>query len=132
MQGNIASRDFVENVLEFHESSFEDLTKEEEMGGTGITGDSHIPLGAIYPTWYHKSSTRVFRDMRFLISPTQHCDLIIGARSIQKEKILSVPCLVTFVPKDGAPIGKLNHAYSIRLNINWYVRSSENGVRKRP
>jgi hypothetical protein len=41
----------VENVLEFHESSFEDLTKEEETGGTGITGDSHIPLGAIYLTW---------------------------------------------------------------------------------
>lgn len=104
MQGNIVSRDFVENVLEFPESSFEDLTKEEKMGGTGITGDSHIPQGAIYLTWYHKSSTRVFRDMRFLISPTQHCDLIIGARSIQKENILSVPCLVTLLPKSDTPI----------------------------
>jgi hypothetical protein len=95
MQGNIVSREFVEKVLEFPASSFRKLTKEEERGGTGITGESHIPQGAIYLTWYHKNSTRVFRDMRFLISPTQHCDLIIGARSIQKENILNVPCLMS-------------------------------------
>jgi hypothetical protein len=93
MQGNIVSRDFVENVLEFPSSSFEKLTKEEETGGTGITGEPHIPLGAVNLTWYHKNSTRVFRDMRFLVSPSQHCDLIIGAWSIQKDKILDVPCL---------------------------------------
>jgi hypothetical protein len=84
----------VENVLELPASSFGGLSKEEERGGTGITGDSHIPQGVVHLTWYHKSSTRVFRDMRFLISPTPHCDLIIGARSIQKENILSVPCLM--------------------------------------
>jgi hypothetical protein len=89
MQGNIVSRDFVETVLGFPASSFTKLTKEEEMGGTGINGDSHIPQGAISLTWYHKNSTRVFRDMRFLVSPTQYCDIIIGARSIQTEKILS-------------------------------------------
>jgi hypothetical protein len=93
MQGNIVSRDFVENVLGFPSSSFGKMTKEEESGGTGITGEPHIPLGAIHLTWYHKNSTRVFRDMRFLISPAQHCDLIIGAWSIQKDKILDVPCL---------------------------------------
>lgn len=94
MQGNIISREFVENVLELPASSFENLSKEEERGGTGITGASHIPQGVVHLTWYHKSSTRVFRDMRFLISATSHCDLIIGARSIQKENILSVPCLM--------------------------------------
>jgi hypothetical protein len=94
MQGNIASRDFAENVLGISVTSFKSLTKEEEMGGTGITGDLHIPQGAIYLTWYHKNSTRVFRDMRFLISSTPQCDLIIGARSIQQDKILSVPCLM--------------------------------------
>lgn len=94
MQGNIVSQEFLEKVLEFPLSSFQKLTKEEERGGTSITGDSHIPQGAVYLTWYHKNSTRVFRDMRFLISSTKHCDLIIGARSIQKEEILNVPCLM--------------------------------------
>jgi hypothetical protein len=102
MQGNIVSKDFVESVLEFPSTGFEKLTSEEEMSGTSITGDLHTPLGAIYLTWYHSSSTRVFRNMRFLISPAQYCDMIIGAQSIQKEKILSVPCLVdgTFIRGD--------------------------------
>jgi hypothetical protein len=94
MQGNIVSRKFVETVLEFPESNFLKLTEEEMRGGTSITGDSHVPLGAINLTWYHKNSTRVFYDMRFLISPTQHCDLIVGAQSIQRDNILNVPCLM--------------------------------------
>jgi hypothetical protein len=94
MQGNIVSRDFVENVLEFPSASFVKLTSEEEKGGTSITGDLHTPQGAIYLTWYHNNSTRVFRNMRFLISPAPNCDIIIGAQSIQKDKILSVPCLM--------------------------------------
>jgi hypothetical protein len=94
MLGNIVSREFVEEVLQCPESSIQKLTEEEERGGTGITGDLYIPEGAIYLTWYHKNSTRVFRDMRFLISPTKQCDLIIGARSIHRDNILSVPCLM--------------------------------------
>jgi hypothetical protein len=61
MQGNIVSRKFVETVLtvlEFPESNFLKLTEEEVRGGTSITGDSHIPLGAINLTWYHKNSTK--------------------------------------------------------------------------
>jgi len=98
MQGNIVSRKFVEKVLDFPQSTFLKLTEEEERGGTGINGDSHVPLGAINLTWYHNNSTRVFYDMRFLISPAQHCDLIIGAQSIQRDNILNVPCLM--VDKD--------------------------------
>ncbi|TVY42634.1 hypothetical protein LSUB1_G005404 [Lachnellula subtilissima] len=94
MQGNIVSRAFVENVLEFSSANFCELTAEEKEGGTGITGHRLIPDGAIYLTWYHKKSTRVFRNMRFLISPHPQCDLIIGARSIQKDKLLSVPNLM--------------------------------------
>jgi hypothetical protein len=93
MQGNIVSRKFVETVLEFPESNFLKLTEEEVRGGTSITGDSHVPLGAINLTRYHKNSTKVFYDMRFLISPTQHCGFIIGAQSIQRDNILNVPCL---------------------------------------
>jgi len=88
------SRKFVEDVLQYSESNFSELTKEEKKGGTGITGHTLIPDGAIYLTWYHKKSTRVFRNMRFLISPNQHCDLIIGARSILKDRLLDVPNLM--------------------------------------
>ena len=94
MQGNIVSRAFVENVLEFSAANFCELTQDEKEGGTGITGHKLIPDGAIYLTWYHKKSTRVFRNMRFLISPNPQCDLIIGARSIQKDKLLAVPNLM--------------------------------------
>jgi len=95
MQGNIVSRKFVEEVLEYPESAFCALTAEEEVGATSITGHQLIPQGAIYLTWYHKKSTRVFRDMRFLISPIEHFDLIIGARSIQKDRLLDVPNLMS-------------------------------------
>lgn len=98
MQGNIVSRTFVENVLEFSPANFSELTAAEKEGGTSVTGHTLIPDGAIYLTWYHKKSTRVFRNMRFLVSSSQHCDLIIGARSIQKDKLLTVPNLMVELP----------------------------------
>ncbi|ATZ54156.1 hypothetical protein BCIN_10g01760 [Botrytis cinerea B05.10] len=97
MQGNIVSRDFVENVLEYSEANFVRLTAEEMEGGFGITGDKLVPEGAIYLTWYHSKSTRVFHSMRFLISPHSQCDLIIGARSILKDNLLGVPNLMATV-----------------------------------
>jgi hypothetical protein len=93
-QGNIVSREFVLNVLQFPEANFRSLTEKEKRGGTGYTGHTMVPEHAIYLTWYHKKSTRVFRDMRFLISPNQHCDLIIGAHSIRQHKLLDVPNLM--------------------------------------
>jgi len=93
MQGNIVSRAFVEE-LGYSESSFHKLTNAEKEGGTGITGHKLTPEGAVYLTWYHNKSTRVFRDMRFLISQHPMYDLIIGARSIQKNNILDVPNLM--------------------------------------
>ncbi|KAH8672830.1 hypothetical protein BGZ60DRAFT_285843 [Tricladium varicosporioides] len=101
MQGNIVSRKFVEEVLGYPESAFCPLTKEEEVGATGITGHQLIPECAVYLTWYHKKSTRIFRNMRFLVSPNEMCDLIIGAQSIQKHKVLDVPNLMaTFATVD--------------------------------
>lgn len=91
LQGNIVSRDFVINILEYSEANFRELTEEEKRGGTTVTGDLFVPEGAIYLTWYHENSTRVFRSMRFLVSPHAHCDLIIGARSIVKDKLLGIP-----------------------------------------
>lgn len=94
LQGNIVSRTFLIDVLGYSEANFHKLTKEEEDGGTGITGHRLIPDGAIYLTWYHSNSTRVFRDMRFLVSEHPMYDLIIGARSIRKNNILDVPNLM--------------------------------------
>jgi hypothetical protein len=94
-QGNIVSRRLVEDVLEYPRSAFCSLTKEEEAGATAITGHQLIPEAAINLTWYHKKSVRVFRDMRFLITSSQHFDIIIGAVSIQKDGLLDVPNLMT-------------------------------------
>ncbi|KAF8855596.1 hypothetical protein BDZ45DRAFT_501641 [Acephala macrosclerotiorum] len=112
LQGNIVSREFVEDVLGYSVTDFHKLTKEEERGGTAITGDLHMPQGAIYLTWYHRNSTRVFRNMRFLVSPYGGCDLIIGARSIKQDKILNVPCLMNniIIPEtvSARPAGELH------------------------
>lgn len=94
LQGNIVSRAFVVDVLGYPESSFQKLTKLEEDGGTGVTGHRLVPQGAIALTWYHNASTRVFRDMRFLVSENPMYDLIVGARSIQENNILDVPNLM--------------------------------------
>ena len=93
-QGNIVSRSFVEHVLEFPKSSIRELTEAEKEGGSGVTGHRLVPEGAIYLTWYHKKSTRVFHHMRFLISEYPNYDLIIGARSIQEHGIQDVPNLM--------------------------------------
>jgi hypothetical protein len=104
MQGNIVSRDFVENVLEYPKSSIRDLTEAEKGGGTGVTGDKLIPEGAIYLTWYHRKSSRVFHNMRFLISKHPMYDLIIGARSIHEHGIQDVPNLMAV---ENVHIGKI-------------------------
>lgn len=88
------SRAFVTDVLRYPESQFQPLTKAEEAGGIGVTGHKLIPQGAISLTWYHSNSTRVFRDMRFLISEHPIYDVILGTRSIHQNRILDVPNLM--------------------------------------
>ncbi len=94
LQGNLVSRAFPVDVSGYSEADFHELTNEEGEGGTGITGHRLIPEGAISLTWYHSNSTRVFRDMRFLISEHPVYDLIIGAHSIRENNILDVPNLM--------------------------------------
>jgi hypothetical protein len=92
LQGNLVSRDFALK-LGCTESTFRPLKKSEESGGTSATGHTLMPEGAVHLTWYHSNSTRVFHDMRFLVSRHQQCDLVIGARSIEKHKLLCPPNL---------------------------------------
>lgn len=93
-QGNIVSRRFVEKVLEYPKSSICELTPRERAGGLGVTGHKLMPEGAVYLTWYHKNSTMVFHDMRFLISGNSKIDLIIGARSCLEHGIQEAPNLM--------------------------------------
>ena len=79
----------------------------EKAGGTGITGHRLVPQGAINLTWYRSNGTRVFREMRFLISEHPMYDIIIGSRSIYQNRIMDVPNLMTEASlwddeKDGA------------------------------
>lgn len=93
-KGNIVSREFLVKTLGYEESDFLPLT-ELEKSQPGISATQHILslLGAIHLAWYFDTSTQVYRDMRFLISPHSHCDLIIGARSIERHNMLGVPVL---------------------------------------
>jgi hypothetical protein len=95
MQGNLVSRDFALK-LGYMESKFRPLKDFEKNGGTSSTGHTLIPLGALHLTWYHSSNPRTFRDMRFLVSEDPNCDLVIGARSIQKYNLLCPPNLAQF------------------------------------
>jgi len=103
LQGNVVSKAFVVDVLGYPESSFQPLTKLEEAGGTGATDHKLIPQAAIHLTWYHSNSTRVFRDMRFLISDYPMYDLVIGSQSIHQNKILDVPNLMTKIMPSETP-----------------------------
>ncbi|KAA8568605.1 hypothetical protein EYC84_007620 [Monilinia fructicola] len=122
MQGDIVSREFVEKVLEYPESNFVPLTVEEKEGGFGVTGHKLVPEGAIYLTWYHRKSTRVFHNMRFLISPHPQCDLIIGARSIKKYNLLGVLNLMTTSAKVAHTTKISIDEEQERLEENWLKR----------
>lgn len=91
-QGNIASRAFLE-VLGYSESTFGPLSEDEKLGGVDASGNTLLPLGAVNLTWYAPKSTRIFRDVRFLVSPHPHYDLIIGAPFIEKHSLLGPPNL---------------------------------------
>jgi hypothetical protein len=92
LQGNIISKEFALR-LGYTESDFKPLRPKEKTGGTSATGHAHMPEGALYITWYHNSSPRLYSGMRFLVSSDTDCQLIIGARSILKHKLLSAPNL---------------------------------------
>jgi hypothetical protein len=100
LQGNIVSKDFLLNTLKYTARDFKALTEKEKLGGIGANGGKIIPEGAVYLTWYHASSTKVFRNMRFLVSPCTNFDLVIGARSIKTNDLLIEPNFFIGTGKD--------------------------------
>lgn len=92
--GNIVSREFLVRELNIPESEFMGKRlKKYEREGISITGHILVPDGAVRLDWYHAKSTQRYRDMRFLVSPHPHCDLVIGAQSLEKYGILASPNL---------------------------------------
>jgi hypothetical protein len=104
----MVSKEFAQK-LGFTSADFKPPSFRERKGGMSATGHAHIPEGVIHLTWYHNSSPRLFRDMRFLVSPSEHFDIVIGATSILKYKLLSPPNLgldgggvTTVIPSSGS------------------------------
>lgn len=94
----MASYDVVANILHNGEVVLLDLTPTEERGGICVNGNMIIPIGAIELTWKGADKgARIFRKMRFLVTeeglkpPFQ---LVIGTKSLAKEKILGPPALI--------------------------------------
>jgi len=87
LQGNIVSLAFAER-LGFTSSDFKALTHKEKFGGTSATGHPIDPIGALKLTWYHKSSVKVFSNMRFLVIEEANYDLIVGSDSLYKHKLM--------------------------------------------
>jgi hypothetical protein len=90
LQGNLVSKEFAQK-LGYTESDFKPLTSREKNGGTSATGHTHMPEGVLHLTWYHNTSPRLYNGMRFLVSPSQQYELVIGARSILAHKLISYP-----------------------------------------
>ena len=123
MQGNIVSRSFAEK-LGYSELDYKSLNPREKLGGTSATGQIHIPEGVLYLTWYHNSSPLLFRDMRFLVSPIQQCDILIGAHSIAKHKLLSPPNFVstTILPLGMCKTSHHHHRHKSKAQANSLTR----------
>jgi len=90
-QGNFVSKTFVVEDLEYPESEFLPLNPVEREGGLSASNHKLIPEAAVIITWYHAGSTRLFRNMRFLVMSNPEYHLVIGARSIAKHNILLPP-----------------------------------------
>jgi hypothetical protein len=118
LQGNTVSREFLLNTLKYPESAIEPLKDSEKFGGVSSTGEILIPEGACHLTWYHNKSTQVFRGMRFLISPNPRCDLVIGARSIERHNLLSRPKLIApaIVDPKGNLVALLRNIQNIQFD----------------
>lgn len=78
------SKDFLLGPLGYLVSDIRKLSPKEKQGGISVTGNAVVPIGVVRLTWWHETSPKLFRDMRFLVCPQEHFDLIIGAESIEK------------------------------------------------
>jgi hypothetical protein len=66
------------------------LSNHEKNIRIDITG-TLTPEGAVHLSWYDLNSVLVFRNMRFYISPSPVCDLVLGARSLTDKNLIQYP-----------------------------------------
>ncbi|PQE14130.1 PNG1- with de-N-glycosylation function (N-glycanase) protein [Rutstroemia sp. NJR-2017a BVV2] len=88
MLGNLVSREFAVQELGLLDSDFRVLSEHERRGTLGIAGQRNVPESAVYLTWYHKQGARILHNMRFLVVPSLQADLVLGASSISKHRLL--------------------------------------------
>jgi hypothetical protein len=90
LQGNLVSKGLLTQHLRYRESDFLKL-KKYEREGVSPSGHLVVPEAAIKLDWYHPSSSVVYRGMRFLVVPSENCELVLCARTIDEHKILTPP-----------------------------------------
>ncbi|KAH6614804.1 hypothetical protein C7974DRAFT_379742 [Boeremia exigua] len=86
-QSNIVSKRLVED-LGYTESDYEPLSETERFGSTTLSGEHIAFEGVIRLSWHNNTSTNRYHRMRFLVSTSTQCEMIIGARSITKYHLL--------------------------------------------
>lgn len=87
-QGNIVSKSLVER-LGYTESDFEPLSAREAHGGQTVTGEQVAVEAVVRLSWHHNTSSHTYQRMRFLVSSSTQCDMIVGVHSILKHQLLS-------------------------------------------
>ncbi|KAF2464167.1 uncharacterized protein BDR25DRAFT_346844 [Lindgomyces ingoldianus] len=100
LQGNIISIEFAHR-LGF--TQFKSLKPRERNGGIVASGNIHNVSGAIHVSWYHCTSSKVFRNMRFLVSESAPVDMVIGTHSIVRHQLISPPNLFIDIENEPDP-----------------------------
>ena len=98
--GNIVSLKFALK-LGYKKGEFKPL-RTRERAGESSSGHPIHPNGAILLSWYHSTSPQ-FSNMRFLVVEDYHFDLLIGAESMYRHKLLS-PIIFTLQSKNGVSV----------------------------
>jgi hypothetical protein len=89
LQGNLISKTFLEEHLGYTSSDYTKLKDSDD--GHSVSGHPVVPEGAVKLTWYHPSSVRIYRDMRFLVLENATHDLVLCAQAIEKHNIVNPP-----------------------------------------
>lgn len=106
-QTNIVSKQLIEK-LGYTEADYEPLGETESSGSTTLSGELITFDGVIRLSWHHNTSTHRYHRMRFLVSSSTNCEMIIGVRSITKYHLLREMVLVTEPAAINVQAGKLN------------------------
>ncbi|KAF2998307.1 hypothetical protein E8E13_007553 [Curvularia kusanoi] len=109
-QGNIVSRRLVEQ-LGYSDEDFEPVSPREAAGGQTVTGEPVAVEAVVRLSWHHNTSPHTYQRMRFLVSSSTQCDMIVGVHSIVKHRLLNELTYATgtkHVPDNKKTVVELN------------------------